>query len=544
MTELGLKYRTEFNMSTMSFLFRDRAWLRSHGCTQEPGEAWRAADAEWYRSRGYVERPIAVWYAVFDGKDPADYRVPWPVPKGRTLRHDDFDGFSIRLDLPGGLRFFGHQPEDDGCASVFILPDELAPTDAPFYVPVKKVLHNLTIPPCLRPGDVFLPLMEGKLIYQFDQAGNAFVSGSGSFVVTRPRLDLDTDIVPHYFMARLDADRRTPRMGERKFAFRDVARWVGERTMISAAVPINLPCGHNLPTLISNDPDAVRPDFLEAWSNSIIVDFLVRLISSGHVTRDVICQLPAPSTASSEDFSGRNPKNLKRPAWQSAEARALIEAMMAALFELTPDEFAYLFTTFPLLDRDQPPLPGDFRVRATSKGIDRRMQSFITRDLALLTYLDYLAGRLEVKPDPALVSRICPKGVPDPPADIVTCFMESGVDVGGASERALAQTGAIRDLRQRVAVARELGAVAYVPTLDRRRAPFVERAAEAGGLSPEEGVLTPEMSRLVLRDKAEREGRWQRAMALWQNAREPSGPGINGLRPSPPAGSEPLVASP
>ena len=89
----------------------------------------------------------------------------------------------------------------------------------------------------------------------------------------------------------------------------------------------------------------------------------------------------------------------------------------------------------------------------------------------------------------------------------------------------MAETGPIRDLRERVALARELGAVAYVPTIDRRRASFVERAAEAGGLSPDEGVLTPEMSQRVLRDKAERDAKWQRAMALWQNTPEPSRPG-------------------
>jgi hypothetical protein len=194
-----------------------------------------------------------------------------------------------------------------------------------------------------------------------------------------------------------------------------------------------------------------------------------------------------------------------------------MEAMMSALVEITPSEFAYLLSTFPLLDRNQPPLPGDFRVRATSKGLERRMQSFITRDLALLTYFDYLAGQLEVKPDPGHVSRICPDEVPEPPTDIVAFFAEAGVDVSGATDRAVAETGPIRDLRARVALARELGAVAYVPTLDRRRASFVERAAEAGGLSPDEGVLTPEMSERVLRDKAERDARWQRAMALWDN---------------------------
>ena len=166
MPKLGLKYRTEFHMGNMAFLFRDRAWLRRHGCTQEPGETWRAADAAWYRSRDYVERPIAVWYAVFDGDNPVDYRVPWPIPKGKTLRRSDLDDFTIRLDLPGGLRLYGQGPDDGGSTTVFVPPDEVEPTDAPVYVPGRKFLGDLTIPPCLRPGDVFLPLMEGKWIHQ------------------------------------------------------------------------------------------------------------------------------------------------------------------------------------------------------------------------------------------------------------------------------------------------------------------------------------------------------------------------------------------
>ena len=117
-----------------------------------------------------------------------------------------------------------------------------------------------------------------------------------------------------------------------------------------------------------------------------------------------------------------------------------------------------------------------------------------------------------MQPDPARVSRICPGGVPEPPTDVVAFFAEAGVDIGGATDRAVAETGPTRDLRARVALARELGAVAYVPTIDRRRASFVERAAEAGGLDPADGVLTAEMARRVLRDKAERDARWQRAM--------------------------------
>ena len=72
-----------------------------------------------------------------------------------------------------------------------------------------------------------------------------------------------------------------------------------------------------------------------------------------------------------------------------------------------------------------------------------------------------------------------------------------------------------------MAKTRELGAVAYVPTIDRRRATFVERAAAAGGLTPEEGVLTPEMAAHVLREKAAREAKWQRAMELWEATPNP-----------------------
>ncbi len=190
-------------------------------------------------------------------------------------------------------------------------------------------------------------------------------------------------------------------------------------------------------------------------------------------------------------------------------------SVIAEVSELTPIEYAYLLSLFPLLDRDQPPLPNDYRIRPTKKGLERRPISFITRDLALLTYFDYLAGRLEIKPDPDRLARICPDGVPEPPTDIVEFFAEGDVDIGGKTEHAVAATGPFRDLRERVAKARELGAVAYVPTIDRRRATFVERAAAAGGLLPEEGVLTPEMARHVLSANAEREAKRQRAMQLW-----------------------------
>jgi hypothetical protein len=518
MPKLGLKYRREFDMGNSTFLFRDRAWLRRHGCTQEPGETWRAAGADWYEHRGYIDRPVVVWYAVFDGDKPVDYRVPWPIAKGKTLRRSDLDDFKIRLDLPGGLRLYGQGPDDDGAAIVFVSSDEAGPIDAPVYVPGRKFLGDLAVSPCLRPGDVFLPLMEGKWVYQHKFNKYAFVHGSGSWVVTRPLTPEETDLTPHYFLTRLDAITRTPRSSKAKIGFRDVSSASNERSYILSVMPAQNPCGDKLPTLVSerNSDDGL---FLCAGlMKSFALDYVVRLITSGKQSLTLVKQLPVPNCNDHGVVEGSRRLASGKPDEAIEFVRATLDALAAALFELTPAEYAYILSTFPLLDRDQPPLPGDHRVRATNKGIDRRKQSFVTRDLALLTYFDYLAGHLEVKPDPARASRICPGGVPEPPTNIVAFFAEAGVDIAGASDRAVAETGPVRDLRARVVLARELDAVAYVPTIDRRRASFVERAAAAGGLDPADGVLTPEMSRRVLRDKAERDARWQRAMALWQES--------------------------
>jgi len=121
-----------------------------------------------------------------------------------------------------------------------------------------------------------------------------------------------------------------------------------------------------------------------------------------------------------------------------APLRAEIDALVADLYGLTEEEFALILSTFPLLDRDQPPLPGDCFVGETKRGEKREPRSFITRDKALLALFD-LRGR-------------------EPPTDIVAFFASAGVDISR-------NTGPIRDLRQRVAEAERRGAVAYIPSV-------------------------------------------------------------------------------
>jgi hypothetical protein len=107
------------------------------------------------------------------------------------------------------------------------------------------------------------------------------------------------------------------------------------------------------------------------------------------------------------------------------------------LYGLSEEDLAHILTTFPLLDRHQPPLPGEPR-------------SFITRDQALLALFELRRKRL--------------------PRDIVAFFAQAGADIAPI-------TGPVRDLEERVLRAWELGAVAYVPS---RRGGGASGEEEAG----------------------------------------------------------------
>src|SRR5262249_20888988 len=109
---------------------------------------------------------------------------------------------------------------------------------------------------------------------------------------------------------------------------------------------------------------------------------------------------------------------------ERAVCRARIDAKVAQLYCLETREFARVLAWFPLLDQDQPALPGEPR-------------SFITRDLALPEYCRLLNEQ--------------------PPRDIIVFFREADVDLS-------ALTGSVRDLAERVQAATRLGAVAYVPS--------------------------------------------------------------------------------
>jgi len=327
-------------------------------------------------------------------------------------------------------------------------------------------------------GDVYVPLYEGRLVQQFDHIAKAYVSGEGRGARWRELSFNEKDLVPHYFFPLADFRQRFPSKCRYRAGLCAVTGQTNERTLLTAMIPRDCPCPHPVPTLTTS-PDSSEVHLL--WvgiANSFVADWLLRLqVSTGvgyylleqtafprpsvdaEQSRAVIVRVLGLACFSSHmadlwnEVAQHYPDDLVVP-WrpelaasrlsERARLRSEIDAIVADLYGLSVEEFAYILTTFPLLDRSQPALPGDLFIRQTNRGERIEPRSCITRDTALLEYCRH-------------------KGVA-PPDDIVAFYADIGVDISR-------RTGPIRNLEERVAEATRLGAIAYVPTPTRRRRP-------------------------------------------------------------------------
>jgi hypothetical protein len=172
----------------------------------------------------------------------------------------------------------------------------------------------------------------------------------------------------------------------------------------------------------------------------------------------------------------------ERDPWRRGLLRAELDAIIAEAYGLSVAEYARILSGFPLLDRDQPPLAGDAFVTEADRQprgvqgedweetpwgfVERKPRSFITRDLALLTYMQRRGVR---------------------PPDRLDLFFrdEVGLDPNGPLSRF--RIGPHTDLIDRVALAQRRGAVAYVPSGRGGSGASAEEAPGDDGL-PGEGL--------------------------------------------------------
>lgn len=222
-----------------------------------------------------------------------------------------------------------------------------------------------------------VPLVEGRMVHQHRFGAKRYVSGTGR----RARwetLPLGQSAIAPQFWFPKDAltGSLNARMNRMRVGFCDITGQTNERSMLAALVPPGVICGNKVPTITFADDDPSRLFLWLAIANSVPFDWMLRRVVTTTVNYFVLLSLPLPSmqpdglparrlataakTLHEIDSSPGNPDP-----WRAAELRAGIDIATLAAYDLGLEDLWEMLHDFPLLDRAQPPLPGETRSTVT-----------------------------------------------------------------------------------------------------------------------------------------------------------------------------------
>jgi hypothetical protein len=185
-----------------------------------------------------------------------------------------------------------------------------------------------------RPPGAGLPIVEGKHLHPF----RVHLAGARWSITPR---DADRHLGTRHHRARL--------------AYRDVASATNRVTLIAAVLPAGCVSTHTVFCLRTRLPLRAQY-FLSGLFNSLVVNYLARLRVTTHVTTAVVERLPIPGPEETPS-AFREIAGLARLLARGSvpEAAARLHALVARLYQLSPEEFEHVLSTFPLIaiqDRD------------------------------------------------------------------------------------------------------------------------------------------------------------------------------------------------
>jgi hypothetical protein len=184
-------------------------------------------------------------------------------------------------------------------------------------------------------ADSVLPVVEGKHLAPYVAA------------VAQARFGIERETAAR-LLPGAGAFRRS------RLAYRDVASATNRVTLIAAVLPAGCVTTHTVFCLKTDLPDAAQW-FLCGVMNSYVVNYLVRLRVTTHVSAGIVERLPVPFVPA-EGGAGQEIVGLAREAAragsgpQPAEGTdALLQARVAQLYGLTTAQFSHILSTFPLV---------------------------------------------------------------------------------------------------------------------------------------------------------------------------------------------------
>jgi len=222
------------------------------------------------------------------------------------------------------------------------------------------------------PGSI--PVVEGRMVHQHRFGAKAYRHGTGRRAIWDVVPLGQKELTPQFWFPRdrLSAAVRN-RVTKRRAGFCDITGQTNERSMLAALIPANVVCGNKVPTVTF--PNDTSEDRLLLWLavvNSFSFDWALRRLVTTTVNYFVLRNVPFPVIAP-HSLRARRIVDAARllhqvdtathamDAWQVARLRASIDLDVHLSYSLDFHDLRTILQDFPLLDRGQPSLPGEYR---------------------------------------------------------------------------------------------------------------------------------------------------------------------------------------
>jgi hypothetical protein len=217
------------------------------------------------------------------------------------------------------------------------------------------------------------------MVHQFTCAAKDYVSGTGRRALWQPHFGSAIARPQFWFPKHLIRKPVLDRVETARVGFCDITGQTNERTMLSTVVPAGVVCGNKVPTIQFAQGGLMSAYAFIGVANSFLFDWLLRRVMTTTVNYFILDSVPFPLASPHTPASARIAQlseKLSRgmatlPEWQIAELRAELDWQVLKAYRATVADLALVMADFPLLDRNEPSIPGEER-------------STVTRDFVML----------------------------------------------------------------------------------------------------------------------------------------------------------------
>ena len=224
-------------------------------------------------------------------------------------------------------------------------------------------------------GQDSLPVVEGRMVHQHRVSAKRYVSGRGRRAQWKVQSPFNAPLGPQWFVRRGDLHPLLKdRIGWPRAGFCDITGQTNERTVLAALIPTGVVCGNKVPTI-----DFASKDQAAAWvgiANSFAFDWIARRLVTTTLNFFILRSLPIPKWEAKDDTylaiaaATRLLSRLELDVgesdlWDVGNVRAKIEVMTAHLYGISIKEFEQMMCDFPQVDNAQLPLPGEVKSTVT-----------------------------------------------------------------------------------------------------------------------------------------------------------------------------------